>query len=172
MPVCLKNFAHGPQRKTIRWGASSSQRTVIVKCVEHDKLLLKATECQKDCVYDDKHGTYIGCHYIKFCRKPICKFRQYYGILPDGIEIFYDDDWMGNKFFLSTKQTAFTTTFLKSFDVELLIGQLSYNQKANIYNAIYGYNRGLKKTSSSEKGKEDLVHQADSEETFSGKDNR
>ena len=139
-----------------------------------DKLLLKARESvRKIVVYDDKHGTYIGCHYIKFCRKPTCKFRQYYGkYSPDGIEIFYDDDWMENKFFLSTQQTAFTTSFLKSFDAELLIGQLSYNQKANIYNAIYGYNRGLKKTSSSEKGKEDHVHQTDSEETFSGKDNR
>ena len=73
---------------------------------------------------------------------------------------------------MMTGWTAFTTSFLKSFDAELLIGQLSYNQKANIYNAIYGYNRGLKKTSSSEKGKEDHVHQTDSEETFSGKDNR
>lgn len=109
---------------------------------------------------------------LNFAENPSANFANTTGILPDGIEIFYDDDWMGNKFFLSTKQTAFTTTFLKSFDVELLIGQLSYNQKANIYNAIYGYNRGLKKTSSSEKGKDDLVHQADSEETFSGKDNR
>ena len=109
---------------------------------------------------------------LNFAENPSANFANTTGILPDGIEIFYDDDWMGNKFFLSTKQTAFTTTFLKSFDVELLIGQLSYNQKANIYNAIYGYNRGLKKTSSSEKGKDDLVHQADSEETFSGKENR
>ena len=109
---------------------------------------------------------------LNFAENPSANFANTTGILPDGIEIFYDDDWMGNKFFLSTKQTAFTTSFLKSFDVELLIGQLSYNQKANIYNAIYGYNRGLKKTSRSEKGKEDLVHQADSEETFSGKDNR
>ena len=34
MRACLKNFAHDPQRKTIRQGASSSQKTVIVKCVE------------------------------------------------------------------------------------------------------------------------------------------
>ena len=135
-----------------------------------DKLLLKARDSvRKIVVYDDRHGTYIGCHYIKFCRKPSCKFRQYYGkYTPDGVEIFYDDEWMENKFFLSTQQTAFSMRFIKSFDVELLIGQLSYNQRTNIYNATHGYNRGLKKTSRSEKGREEDEPEVGREETFRG----
>ncbi|KAJ7380741.1 hypothetical protein OS493_007114 [Desmophyllum pertusum] len=59
---------------------------------------------------------------------------------------------MDNNFFLSTQQTAFSMRLIKNFDTELLIGQISYNQKANIYNAIHGYNERLMKTRSAEKG--------------------
>lgn len=119
-----------------------------------DKLLIKARDSiRKIVVYDDIHGTYMGCHYIKFCRNVSCKFRQYYGkYTTDGVELYYDQDWMDNNFFLSTQQTAFSMRLIKNFDTELLIGQISYNQKANIYNAIHGYNERLMKTRSAEKG--------------------
>lgn len=119
-----------------------------------DQLLIKSRDSiRKIVVYDDVHGTHIGCHYIKFCRTFTCKFRQYYGKhTTDGVELYYDQDWMDNDFFLSTQQTAFPLRFLKNFDSELLIGQISYNQKANIYNTIHGYNSRLMKTRSEKKG--------------------
>ena len=43
---------------------------------------------------------------------------------------------------------------LKHFDVELLIGQLSYKQKADIYNVSNGYDTTKKKCSTIEKEKE------------------
>ena len=114
-------------------------------------LLKKRESVGKVVVYDDQRGTYIGCHYIKFCRNRNCKFRQYYGKhTSDGVELHYDPDWMDNEFFLSTQQTAFKMGLLKNYDIELLIGQISYNQKANIYNAIHGYKRNLKKSQNAE----------------------
>ena len=119
-----------------------------------NQLLLKARDSiRKIVVYDDVHGTYIGYHYIKFCKNSTCKFRQYYGKhTTDGVELYYDQDWMDNDFFLSTQQTAFSMRLLRNFDSKLLIGQISYNQKANIYNTSHGYNGRPMKTRSAKKG--------------------
>ena len=40
---------------------------------------------------------------------------------------------------------------LKNFDIELLIGQISYKQKADIYNVTKGYDNTKKTCSSIEK---------------------
>ena len=61
---------------------------------------------------------------------------------------------MDNNFFLSTQQTAFSTRLIKNFDAELLLGQISYHQKANIYNTIHGYNGRLMKTRSAARARE------------------
>lgn len=137
-----------------------------------DRLLLKARDSiRKVVVYDEVHGTYIGCHYVKFCKNITCKFRQYYGkYTTDGVELYYDPDWMGNDFLLSTQQTAFSMRLIKNFDTELLIGQISYNQKANIYNTIHSYNGRLMKTRSAPK--EDSGPEVDTEEEDFGPDKR
>jgi hypothetical protein len=48
--------------------------------------------------------------------------------------VLYDDDWQDHTYFISTQETGFELSMLKKFDVELLIGQMSYKQKATIYN--------------------------------------
>ena len=53
--------------------------------------------------------------------------------------LHYDDDWADDQYFLSSQETAFETALLKTFDAELLIGQVSYKQKADIFNHINGY---------------------------------
>ena len=53
--------------------------------------------------------------------------------------LHYNDDWADHQYFLSSQETAFETTLLKKFDAELLIGQVSHKQKANIFNHINGY---------------------------------
>ena len=133
-----------------------SKNTICKVC--GNQLLLKARDSvRKIVIYDYVHGTYIGCHYIKFCRNFNCKFRQYYGRhTTDGVELYYDQDWMDNDFFLPTQQTAFPMRLLRNFDSELLIGQISYNQKANIYNTIHGYNGRLMKTRTAKKGDSEL----------------
>lgn len=46
---------------------------------------------------------------------------------------------------MSTTQTAFELQLLKRFDYELLIGEMSYQQKSEIYNCINGYDNKKKK---------------------------
>ena len=42
-------------------------------------------------------------------------------------------------YFLSTHITAFKMALLKHFNAELLIGQVSYNQRCDVYNYIHRY---------------------------------
>ena len=52
--------------------------------------------------------------------------------------MFYDTNWM-TPYFLSFQETGFEMKMLNDFDVELLIGQISYKQKSDIYNISKGY---------------------------------
>ena len=54
--------------------------------------------------------------------------------------------------FCQLSKRRFQRRLLRNFDSELLIGQISYNQRANIYNTIHGYNGRLMKTRSAKKG--------------------
>lgn len=40
---------------------------------------------------------------------------------------------------MSTRETALSMDMLLRLDKEILIGQISYKQRADIYNAIHGY---------------------------------
>ena len=51
-------------------------------------------------------------------------------------KIVYDTNW---PYFMSTQRTAFKLSMINKFDVELLIGQISYKQKSDIYNYVHGY---------------------------------
>lgn len=42
-------------------------------------------------------------------------------------------------YIVSTTDTAFELHMLKKYDVELFLGQVSYSQKADIYNYCNGY---------------------------------
>lgn len=52
----------------------------------------------------------------------------------------YDDEWSKLPYFMSTRETALSMDMLCRFDREILIGQLSYKQRADLYNDIHGYN--------------------------------
>ena len=58
---------------------------------------------------------------------------------------------MSLPYFVSTQETGFEMSMLKRFDLELLIGQLSYKQKADIYNVYEGYDTTKKTCSSTNK---------------------
>lgn len=82
-------------------------------------------------------------HFRKFCHKSSkgCSFTQHYGFhcIGEGTSIVYDEDWADLPFFVSTQKTTFETKLLKQFNAELLIGQVSYNQRCDIYNYVHGY---------------------------------
>ena len=43
--------------------------------------------------------------------------------------MFYNTNWMTLPYFLSSQETSFEMKMLNDFDVELLIGQISYQKK-------------------------------------------
>ena len=51
----------------------------------------------------------------------------------------YDDDWWKEPFFMSSRETAFCMNLLHCLDKEILIGQISYKQQAELYNDIHDY---------------------------------
>ena len=116
-----------------------SPRAMCCKC--QGPLSLRADRPSRIVIYDDRLGTLPGTHYHKYCRTPKCRVHQYYGYHTEGSEgeLHYDDDWSTLAYFVSTQKTAFAMPFLQNYDVELLIGQVSYKQRADIYNHVHGY---------------------------------
>lgn len=113
------------------------------KCkVCESELLVKADRPSKVVVYTDRFGTVYGTQYRKICKRFRfgCSFVQYYGYYTNGGDtIAYDDDYKSLPYFVSTRETAFETSMLEQFDVEILVGQLSYMQRSDIYNIKRGY---------------------------------
>ena len=75
-----------------------------------------------------------------------CNVTQFYGYFKEGEKqgIIYDIDWKAHAYFLSSQETGFEMSMLRKFDVELLIGNISYKQKAEIYNVFNGYDAARK----------------------------
>ena len=107
------------------------------KCDEcGEKLLLRADRPSSVTLYTDSDGTLPAVHY-KYCRnhKKGCSLVEYsYKGL---FQLHFDADWEENKYFISSQETAFELQLLSKFDVELLIGQMSYKQRTEMYNAIH-----------------------------------
>ena len=68
--------------------------------------------------------------------------------------MFYDTNWMTLPYFLSSQETGFEMKMLNDFDVELLIGQISYKQKSDIYNISKGYDTTRKTCTTMEANQE------------------
>lgn len=48
-----------------------------------------------------------------------------------------DSEWSLLPYFLSSRETAICMEMLKRLDKEILIGQISYKQRADLYNAVH-----------------------------------
>ena len=107
------------------------------------KLYIKGDRASQLTVYTESLGTVIGTHYHKICQnfRKGCVFRQFYGYSSEGSQsvTYYDSDWDSNDYFISSSETAFDLRMLRKFDAELLLGQVSYSQKSEIYNYSNGY---------------------------------
>ena len=90
-------------------------------------------------IYDDSLGTVPSLQYTKYCRRKGCSFQQHYGYHCEGNvgEVTYDNDWFRLPYFLSTRETAFSMEMLRRLDKEILIGQISYKQRADIFNDVH-----------------------------------
>lgn len=114
-----------------------SNRTNCCKC--GSKLYVRADRMSKVAIYDDSLGTISSTHYTKYCRKRGCSLQQHYGYYTEGdaSKVKYDEDWYALSYFMSTRETAFSMNMLHRLDTEILIGQISYKQRADIYNDIH-----------------------------------
>ena len=117
-----------------------SSRVVCMKCGL--RLYVRQDRSSKVVLYDDTLGTILSTHYTKYCRKKGCSFQQHYGYSTVGHadEMTYDSDWFSLPYFMCTRETAISMDMLYRLDKEILIGQVSYKQRSDIYNEIHGYN--------------------------------
>lgn len=116
-------------------------------CGEH--LLVREDRPSYPVIYSGEMGTINGTHFRKYCSKHWngCSFTQHYGYHQNGneSEMEYDNNCLDLPYFLSTHMTAFQTKLLHSLSAEILLGQISYKQKSEIYNYTHGYDSATKK---------------------------
>lgn len=148
-----------------------SDKCMCCKC--GGALALRSDRPSHLTIYSEALGTVTGTHYHKTCKYPGCKVVQYYGYTTSGSKLgaTYDSDWSDLTYFVSSQETAFETSFLKKMDADLLIGQLSYRQKADIYNYYNGYHNFKKqhsKLDASKKGKQSASRSNDRDQAAIG----
>ena len=118
------------------------------------KLLLRKDRPSRITLYTDSLGTVPATHFHRYCQnsRKGCKTIQFYGYYSiENGNIVYNDDWMVLPYFLASQETGFEISMLRQFDAELLIGQISYKQKADIYNVSKRYDTVKKECSTIEK---------------------
>lgn len=116
---------------------SSNQKCLICK----SNLLLRKDRGAPVVIYDDINGSLPGTHFHKYCSNRSCKFTQYYGYYTVGgsNQVFFNSDWESLDYFVSSRETVFSINLLQRFNAEILIGQLSFMQCADIYNHLHNY---------------------------------
>ena len=115
------------------------------------KLLIRANRPSFPTVYTEEFGTINGTHFRKHCQNHGvgCPFTQHYGFsMNEESQIEYDSDSLELPFFLSSNMTAFRTSMFHNLTAEMLISQVAYQQKADTYNYIHGYDSAMKKSRS------------------------
>lgn len=105
------------------------------------KLNMRVDRPSRVTLYDDHLGAFQATHFTKYCRKQGCSHQQYYGFSTNGdsSEVTYDPDWQSLPYFLSSQETGFAVDMLRRLDSEILLGQISYKQRAAIFNDIHWY---------------------------------
>ena len=113
------------------------------------KLLVRADRPSFPIIYSNDLGTVEGTHFRKYCQNNWkgFSFTQHYGFHSNGsdVEAVYDRDCFDLPYFLSSHMTVFQTKLLHHPTAEMLLGQVSYRQKSEIYNYIHGYDSSVKK---------------------------
>lgn len=109
-------------------------------------------------LYTTNMGTIRATHYHKLCSNRKCKTIQFYEYTTTfgTNSLCYDEDYLSLLYFITSQETAFEMDFLHKFDAELLIGQISYLQKSEIFNYHNEY-PSVKKLHSTRSRKEEKL---------------
>jgi len=52
-------------------------------------------------------------------------------------DVYFDSDWESLPYFSSSRDTFISKGLMKQFDAEILLGQISFKQCAEIYNELH-----------------------------------
>ena len=107
------------------------------------RLTLRRDRPSSITVYDDSLGPVLGSHFHKICTNNSCKLTQYFGYYTIGSKSIFNDNWKDLAYFVSSSLTAFSLSMLKRIDIEIIIGQLSYKQIADIFNHVHSIHHDL-----------------------------
>jgi len=101
-----------------------------------NKLAIRKDRPSHVVVYSHSLGTLPGSHFHKICS---CATTQYYGYYTkkDSTDVYFDSDWESLPYFSSSRDTFISQGLMKQFDAEILLGQLSFKQCAEIYNELH-----------------------------------
>lgn len=113
-------------------------------------LLVRADRPSFPVVYSNDLGTVCGTHFRKYCQNNWkgCTFTQHYGFHTKGneSEAVYDEDYSQLPYFVSSHMTVFQTQLLRHLTAEMLLSQVSYRQRADIYNYVHGCDLAIKQS--------------------------
>lgn len=105
-------------------------------------LLVRADRPSFPVVYTNDFGTASGTHFRKYCQNNWkgCLFTQHYGFHTNGneSEAIYDVSYSKLPYFVSSHVTVLQTHLLCHLTAEMLLGQISYQQRRDIYNYVHG----------------------------------
>ena len=106
-------------------------------------LLLRKDRPSPLVIYHDAMGSIPGTHYHKYCSNKKCSYTQYFeyhtrlDISQSQHNVYFDTDWETLPYFVSSRETAFDMKLLRRFDSEILLGQQSFKQCADVYNHLH-----------------------------------
>lgn len=123
-----------PKEKPLGIILISSCNTCIV-C--SSKLLVRKDRPSSVVVYDDHMGSALGTHYYKYCSNRACGCTQFYGYHAVRGENLFDPEWESFPYFVSSRETVFSMHLLKRFTSQILLGQMSFRQCADVYNHLH-----------------------------------
>jgi len=117
-----------------------------------NKLAIRKDRPSHVVVYSHSLGIVPGSHYHKVCTNRTCGYTQYYGYYTtgkDSTDVYSDSDWESLPYFSSSRDTFFSKDLMKQFNAQILLGQISFKQCAEIYNELHkcgiapGHDSGL-----------------------------
>lgn len=83
--------------------------------------------------YDDRMGTVHGTH---FHQPYLWAYSLLSVLYLRNSKVIFEDDWESLRYFVSSRETAFSLNLLKRFNSEILLGQMSFKQCAEVYNHL------------------------------------
>ena len=93
-------------------------------------------------IYDNNMCMIPGSHFHKYCTNPACGLTQYNRYYTTGglsSKDIFDLEWESLPYFVSSRESVFSMDVRRQFNTEIILGQLSFKQCADVYNFGHKY---------------------------------